>query len=102
MACTIAPLLPQRGAAHLDALRRQALGDGMIDFLLVSLSERSRPAKQQSPALIEACPIEDKTPLDPRYETEADALRRAPFGIAHVTIGCGLGYADFSASGRRL
>ena len=87
-------LFPSAGAARLDALRRQALGDGMMDFLLVWLSERSRPAEQQSPALIEACRLKLKTTLD-ALETEADALGRAPFGIAHVAIGCALGYADF-------
>jgi glutathione S-transferase len=87
-------LFPSEGAARLDALRRQALGDGMMDFLLVWLSERSRPAEQQSSALIEACRLKLKTTLD-ALETEADSLAHAPFSIAHVAIGCALGYVDF-------
>ena len=51
-------LFPSAGATRLDALRRQALGDGMMDFLLVWLSERSRPAEQQSPGADRGLPIE--------------------------------------------
>ena len=44
-------LFPASGAARFEALRWQALGDGILDFLLAGLSERVRPAAQQSPEL---------------------------------------------------
>lgn len=87
-------LFPSDASGRLEAMRRQALGDGMMDFLLVWLSERFRPVAQQSPALIEACGLKLKTSLD-ALEGEADALARSPFGIAHIAIGCALGYVDF-------
>ena len=66
----------------------------MMDFLLVWLSERSRPAPQQSPELIAACRTKLTTVLD-ALEREAPSLAAAPFSIAHIAIGCALGYADF-------
>jgi glutathione S-transferase len=87
-------LFPGDPSARIEALRRQALGDGMMDFLLVWLSERSRPAPQQSPDLIAACRTKLTTVLD-ALEREAPSLAAAPFSIAHIAIGCALGYADF-------
>lgn len=87
-------LFPSEGAARLEALRRQALSDGLLDVLLVWLAERFRPPEQQSAALIEACGLKLQTALD-ALENDAAALERTPFGIAHVAIGCALGYADF-------
>jgi glutathione S-transferase len=87
-------LFPAEPSARIETLRRQALGDGMKDFLLVWLSERSRPATQQSPELIAACRAKLTTVLD-ALEREAPSLTAAPFSIAHIAIGCALGYADF-------
>ena len=49
-------LFPATMPERMAALRWQALGDGMLDFLLLWLSERSRAAEQQSPALMHARP----------------------------------------------
>ena len=87
-------LFPAEPSARIEALRRQALGDGMMDFLLVWLSERSRPAPQQLPELIAACRTKLTTVLD-ALEREAPSLAATPLGIAHIAIGCALGYADF-------
>lgn len=87
-------LFPAEPSARIEALRRQALADGMMDFLLVWLSERNRPVPQQSPELIAACRIKLTSVLD-ALEREALALADAPFSIAHIAIGCALGYADF-------
>jgi glutathione S-transferase len=91
-------LFPAEPSARFEALRGQALGDGMKDFLLVWLSERSRPAPQQSPELIAACRTKLTTVLD-ALEREAPSLTAAPFSIAHIAIGCALGYADFRFNG---
>ena len=87
-------LFPAEPSFRIEALRRQALGDGMMDFLLVWLSERGRPAPQQSPELIAACRTKLTTVLD-ALEREAPSLAAAPLSIAHIAIGCALGYADF-------
>lgn len=89
-----AKLFPASGPGRVEALRRQALGDGMMDFLLVWLSERLRPAELQSQAMIDACRAKLGATLDV-MEAEADALAAAPLAIGHFAIGCALGYADF-------
>ncbi|MFV0299068.1 MAG: glutathione S-transferase family protein [Hyphomicrobiaceae bacterium] len=88
-------LFPAAGRPRFDALRLQALGDGILDFLLVGLSERSRPEAQQSPELKEALAIKFKAAFD-RLEKEAMAgAFDTSFGIGQITVACVLGYADF-------
>ena len=84
------PAWPARGLA----LRRAALGDGMLDVALAALGERYRPAERQSvPHLalwrtkLEACVAV--------LEQEAPALGRDPISIGQVAIGVALGYLDF-------
>ena len=85
---------PNSGNDRLEALRRQALADGTLDFLLLWLSERGRPEPQQSPELLAALDLKFKSAFD-ALEREAAALAKAPFGIGHIAIGAVLGYADF-------
>ena len=87
-------LFPGDPDARLTALRRQALGDGMMDVLLLWLTERNRPAPQQSDPLIAAFRVKLAASLD-ALEREADALAATPFGIGHIAIGCALSYLDF-------
>ena len=89
-----AKLFPASGDERLEALRRQALADGMLDFMLLWLSERARPEAQQSPELLAALKLKFKTAFD-ALEREVPALAKAPFGIGHVAVGAVLGYADF-------
>ncbi len=87
-------LFPASGAARFEVLRLQALGDGILDFLLLGLSERVRPETQQSPELKAALDVKFKTAFD-ALEREAPALAKSPITIGHLAIGCVLGYADF-------
>ncbi len=87
-------LIPVDGPERLDALRRQAMADGMLDFMLLGLSERARPAAQQSPELLAALQVKFKTSFD-ALEREIAALQTAPFGIGHIAFGAVVGYADF-------
>ena len=89
-----AKLFPASGVERLEALRRQALADGTLDFLLLWLSERARPEPQQSPELLAALKLKFKTAFD-ALEREVPSLAKTPFGIGHIAIGGVAGYADF-------
>jgi glutathione S-transferase len=81
---------PERGVA----LRRLALGDGMLDAALPWLGERFRPADQQSQAHMDLWRAKLVASID-ALEREARALRDGVFSIGHVAIGVALGYLDF-------
>lgn len=85
-------LFPAEPKARLLALRRQALGDGFLDLLVLLRDERMRAqpseAHKASAAVRKAAVLKS-------LEAEAPALAAAPFGIGHVAIGCALSYLDF-------
>jgi glutathione S-transferase len=87
-----AKLHPAESRARLAALRRQALGDGFLDMLVLLRDERLRanPSEvhQASAAVRKAAVLNS-------LDQEAAALSAAPFGIGHVAIGCALSYLDF-------
>ncbi|MCW5605958.1 MAG: glutathione S-transferase, partial [Burkholderiales bacterium] len=87
-------LFPAPDAARWEALRRHALGDNMLDNLVLWRNERTRPQAQQSAEMHEAFDIKIRTAVS-FLEHEADDLVRTPVGIGHVAIGCVLGYIDF-------
>ncbi len=85
-------LFPPGGDARWTALRRQALADGFLDFLLLWRHERARA--QPSQALLGAFAAKYKSTLA-ALEQETAALSETPFGIGHIAIGCSLSYLDF-------
>jgi glutathione S-transferase len=87
-------LFPPEGEARITALRRAALGDGMLDVALAWLGERGRPAERQSPEHIALWRAKLQAAVD-CLEAEADDLAATPYGIGHVVIGVALGYLDF-------
>lgn len=89
-------LFPPAGPARLAALRRQALADGMLDFLVAWYGERQR--QHQSAPHLDAYRLKFKTTLD-ALERDAGALAAASFGIGHIAIGCALSYVDFRFAG---
>jgi glutathione S-transferase len=89
-----AKLFPPSGPARIAALRRQALADGMLDFLVLWYGERQRPPEHQSAPHLDAYRLKLTVSLD-ALERDADALGRAPFGIGQVATGCALAYVDF-------
>ena len=89
-----ARLFPQAWPERGVALRRQALGDGMLDVALPWLSERFRPAERQSAPHM-ALWREKLVACVGALEAEAAALAAGPFTIGHVAIGVALGYLDF-------
>jgi glutathione S-transferase len=80
--------LPQR----MMALRRQALGDGFLDLLLLWRNERERPAAQRSEVHL-ASYAEKRTAVLRALDQES--LEATPFSIGHIAIGCALCYLDF-------
>jgi glutathione S-transferase len=85
-------LFPQQPAARMIALRRQALGDGFLDLLVMLRNERLRA--QPSDEHIASVATRKAAVLD-HLESEAQALTTTPFGIGHIAIGCALSYLDF-------
>ncbi|MEZ5818771.1 MAG: glutathione S-transferase N-terminal domain-containing protein [Hyphomicrobiaceae bacterium] len=92
--------IPEAGPARFEALRMQALCDGMLDFLLVGLSERARPEGQQSPELKAALAVKFNTAFD-ALEGEARRLDLTRFGLAEIATAAVVGYADFRYAGER-
>jgi glutathione S-transferase len=85
-------LFPAEPAARLTASRRQALGDGFLEMMVLLRDERMRahPSdKHQSSAATRKVAVLNS------LEREAPALAAAPFGIGHIAIGCALSYLDF-------
>jgi glutathione S-transferase len=82
------------GEARFAALRRLALGDGMLDIALAWLGERLRPAPLRSPAHMSLWEAKLRACVA-ALEQEADALGATAFGIGHIAIGVALGYLDF-------
>jgi glutathione S-transferase len=87
-------LYPSAWPERLTALRRHALGQGMLDNALPLLAEGFRPPERQSDphkalwrAKLVAC-VE-------ALENEAEALSTSSFTIGHLTIGVALAYLDF-------
>ncbi len=87
-------LFPPRGEARWTALRRHALGNGMLDTLLLWRSEISKPAARQTPEWLATFALKTRNALEV-IEADADALSRGPFDIGHIGIGAALAYLDF-------
>lgn len=85
-------LFPASMPERMTALRRQALGDGMLDFLLLWRNELTRPT--QSEAHLNTYRVKRRNALE-SLEAEAGTLERTPFSIGHIAIGCALSYIDF-------
>ena len=88
-------LFPTEPPAKWTALRRHALGDGLLELLILWRNERER--SQPADAYLQAFRAKFDATLD-HLEEDAGSLADTPFGIGHVAIGCGLSYADFRFS----
>lgn len=86
-----------QGEARWTALRRHALGNGLLDALLLWRSEIGKPAARQTPEWLTTFALKTRNALD-AIETDADALARTTFDIGHVGIGAALAYLDFRFS----
>ena len=84
------PVWPER----LTALRRLALGDGMLDIALAWLGERFRPPERQSEPHMALWDDKLRACVD-ALEQEAESLAADRFDIGHIAIGNALSYLDF-------
>jgi glutathione S-transferase len=89
-----ARLFPAAGPQRWTALRRQALGDGMLSVLLIWRQERMKTPAQQIEAWLASFQIKIDASLD-RLEAEAPALAGSGFDIGHLSVGCTLSYLDY-------
>ncbi len=85
-------LFPKQGMDRWHALRWHALGDGLLDALILWRNERERQVPL--PVLLAAFELKTRTTVA-QLDREAEALEHAPFSIGHIAIGCALGYLDF-------
>lgn len=85
-------LIPRDFKERLTTLRRQALGDGFIEFLLLLRNERARA--HPSDILLSAFATKGQAVLR-ALDKEADNLATSPFTIGHIAIGGALSYLDF-------
>jgi glutathione S-transferase len=85
-------LIPESHNERLTALRRQALGDGFVEFLLLLRNERARA--HPSDVLIAAF-VKKRQMVLAALEQESADLTASPFSIGHVAIGGALSYLDF-------
>jgi glutathione S-transferase len=88
---TGAKLFPAAGAARWTALRQQALGDGILDALILSRYEMTRPEDKRWNGWTDG---QMKKAHQGLAAVESEDLS-GPRTIGHVTIGCMLGYLDF-------
>jgi glutathione S-transferase len=87
-------LFPSEGRERMEALRRLALGHGLIDLLLLWFTERNRPGAVQSDEFVNA--LRDKYRATvAAMNSEVSDIRAAPFTIGHAAIGTALSYSDF-------
>lgn len=89
-----AKLFPAAGPERLTALRNQALGDGLLDVLMMRLIERLKPEEQRSLQIVSSNERKTVATLD-CLESDAALLTSRPHDIGHVAIGTALGYIDF-------
>jgi glutathione S-transferase len=87
-------LYPATWSERLVALRRHALGQGMLDSALPWLSERFRPAEKQSQPHMDLWRAKLVACVD-ALEQEATALATSGFTVGHLAIGVALDYLDF-------
>ena len=86
-------LIPAAGMERWNALRLQALGDGILDASISIFLERKRPENLQSGDWIASQRCTVQRALTNLEDTINDWVD--DFTIGQITVGCALGYLDF-------
>ena len=87
-------IVPQEPGRRIDALKRQALGDGLLDLLLAWRGERMRPPELQSSVHLESYAERLPAVLD-RMSRDTAPAGGDRFDIGDIATGCALSYLDF-------
>jgi glutathione S-transferase len=87
-------LFPSDPAERWVALRRDAIGSGIMENGVARIGENARSGELQSQSHLAAYKAKIEAALD-YLEADASALTRDRFNIGHLAIGCALGYLDF-------
>lgn len=92
-------LVPATGPQRWTVLRREALADGFLDFLLVWRQELNKPQPQRSPPHLAA--FENKfSAVLARLEDEVEAFASEPLHLGQIATACALSYLDFRFADR--
>jgi glutathione S-transferase len=86
-------LIPAAGKARWDALRREAIGDGILDTAMPLRGELLRPAEQRSSELIDRQRATVNRTLGVLDQGKLPSLDTVDIGT--IAIGCALGWLDF-------
>lgn len=86
-------LFPPDAAARWPVLRRQALGDGLMDVIVLRLGEQGRLKETQSDSHLASYRLKIASGLD-RLEDEGVGTAAAA-DIGHIAAACALGHLDF-------
>jgi glutathione S-transferase len=81
------------GPARWRALRRQALGDGLMEVILLLLGERARPEASRSAIHLSTFQLKMTMTLDQCEREVVPATDRPDIG--DIAIACGLSHLDF-------
>jgi glutathione S-transferase len=92
-------LFPASFVERTTALHRQALGDGLLDILVLWRGEATRPPALRWVVLLKSFATRTDAALAV-LEREVPALERSAFSIGHIAIGCALSYLDFRFADR--
>jgi glutathione S-transferase len=87
------PLLPGPWVERLRNLRWQALGDGILDILLLLRIEAQR-GDRADPRVLDSLATKARASMA-MLEREMPALSQGPFALGAITAVCVLGYLDF-------
>lgn len=85
-------LFPREGDARWQSLRWHALGDGLLDALILWRNERERDVPLEPLMAAFALKLDATLAV---LESEGPLLEAAPFAIGHVAVLCALGYVDY-------
>jgi len=90
-------LFPSDAGARIAALRRQALADGLVEFLVSWRIELARKRELQSEEYLAGFPLRFQSTLE-ALEKDADELETNAYSIGHISIACALSYVDLRFS----
>jgi glutathione S-transferase len=91
---TGAKLAPQDGAGWWRLLQQHALGNGLLDLLILWRNVRDRPEQSRSRKHLDAFAAKTAAVLDGLEERPPPPCSET-FDLAAITFGCALGYLDF-------